>query len=204
MRLCWSQWMVIGSIFLIWPQGLSQTPPVNSPQTAHQCVVGILRSQNASPQSLAQGERCAAVILAAQQPASIGDAEWAEMQADAHKILGWASMRRGLLPAAESEFVKSLESRANDGEVSYWLGEVISKKKGRDWQNGGLFHYARAAAYAGPGALDSRQRAGVAAFVTKAYIQFHGSDEGLDQLLRLASEQPFPPMGYRIKSAKEP
>jgi tetratricopeptide (TPR) repeat protein len=59
-------------------------------------------------------------------------------------------------------------------------------------QGDAIFHYARAAAYAGPGCLDPKQRAGMKSFVDRAYKTFHGSMDGEDKLLEVAATQPLP------------
>jgi hypothetical protein len=89
--------------------------------------------------------------------------------------------------------------------LNVWLGGEILKQaqKGHpEKQADAIFHYARAAAYTGPGCLDPKDRAGMKTFVDKAYKAYHGSLEGEDKLLAVAATQPLPD-GYKIKNTVE-
>jgi hypothetical protein len=59
----------------------------------------------------------------------------------------------------------------------------------------GLFEYARAGQYAGPGALPEATRKQLLDYFNKAYKDFHGSPEGADQILNQAKTQALPPTG---------
>ncbi len=77
---------------------------------------------------------------------------------------------------------------------------AIAEKKPSD-QPLALFHFARAAAYDGPGSLPAADRKQVLTYLKdKAYIPYHGSDQGLDDLLALAKANPFPPADFKILS----
>jgi len=66
-----------------------------------------------------------------------------------------------------------------------------------------LFYYARAAAIDGPTADTAANRAKYTAFVNKNYKLYHGSDEGLNDVVALAKANPVAPADLKIKSTVE-
>ena len=86
--------------------------------------------------------------------------------------------------------------------LNVWAGKALldeARKGHPEKQADAIFHYARAAAYTGPGCLDPKDRAGMKSFVDRAYKTYHGSLEGEDKLLAAAANQPLPD-GYVIES----
>jgi len=164
--------------------------------------------QNPSPADLDAGEKAANGLLNAQKPASTKEEDWQKAKKDfdalAHKTLGWIAMMRKEPEKAEQEFVESLKINPNAGEVSYWLGGEILKQKKPERQSEALFHFARAAAYDGPGALTPAGRQQVQSYLEKAYNSYHGQDPtGLNELKTQAKSSAFPPPGFKIKTANE-
>jgi hypothetical protein len=88
--------------------------------------------------------------------------------------------------------------------VSYALAQAdlalaVANKKPED-QPVALYHFARAAAYDGPGSMPADARKQVLAYLSKAYSTYHGSADGQDQLLAQAKANPFPPADFKILS----
>lgn len=163
---------------------------------------------NASPDALDTAEKAANQVLAADKPAAMSDADWAKAKQDvealAHKTLGWVAMQRKNNEVAEQEFKKSLQIHQQAGEVAYWLGTVIVSQKKPEKQSEALFYFARAASYDGPGSLPPAGRQQIDTYFTKAFNSFHGQDDAeLQKLKELAKAQAFPPQDFKIKSATE-
>ncbi len=164
---------------------------------------------NTAPEALEAGEKAATSLLSnPEKPADLPDDAWAKAKVDAeskaHKTLGWVAMQHKQNDVAEKEFTASLKGDANNGEVSYWLGLVILAQKKPERQSEVLYHFARAAAYEGPGALAPEARKTIDAYFAKAYTTYHGKDEaGLAELKKLAATQAFPPEGFHIKNVNE-
>ncbi|MBM3774963.1 MAG: hypothetical protein FJW37_07330 [Acidobacteria bacterium] len=163
---------------------------------------------NSTPDFLGVAEKAASGLLGAEKPAATPQAEWdkgkRDMEGMAHKTLGWVAMQRKDNEKAEGAFRKSLEVNPNAGEVSYWLGTVILAQRKAERQPEALYHFARAAAYEGPGALTPQGRAQIDAYLTKAYTTYHGQDDaGLKALKQQAKGQPFPAADFKIKSSAE-
>lgn len=168
-----------------------------------------------SADTLDMGEKAATSLTAnldetfsaAKKPASTSDADWKkarnDMEALAHKTLGWTAMQRKDNAKAEDEFTKSLQLNSNAGEVSYWLGTVILAEKKPERQAAALYHFARAAAYEGQGALTPQGRQQIDQYLTKAYTTYHGNTAGLNELRAQAKGAVFPPADYKIKSTTD-
>lgn len=169
--------------------------------------------QNAA--ALDTGEKAAKGMLsnldttfsAAKKPAGTADDAWkkarTDMEAIAHKTLGWVAMTRKTNDVAEQEFQKSLQINPAAGEVSYWLGQVIAAQRKPERQAEALYHFARAAAYTGPGALNAPGRTQIDDYLSKAYKGFHGDLVGLPELKSQAAQAALPPAGFKLKSIKE-
>ena len=142
------------------------------------------------------------------KPASVSEADWKKRrvvaEANAYRTLGWVSMQRKEYEAAEKAFAKTLEVNPEQGVISYWLGTVIVAQKKPERQSEALFHFARAATYTGTDALSPQGRQQTEAYLSKAYMKYHGEDEaGLKELHELAKANVFPPAGFKIKTRDE-
>jgi tetratricopeptide (TPR) repeat protein len=141
------------------------------------------------------------------KPANVSEADWKKSrmatEAMAYRTLGWVAMQRKDFAAAEKAFTQTLQVNPEQGEVSYWLGQVILYQKKAERQVDALFHFARAATYTGAGALSPQGRQQVEAYLAKAYRTYHGDESGLKEIHDLAKTNVFPPQGFTIKSAAE-
>lgn len=144
-------------------------------------------------------------FAASKKPATTSEADWKrardDMEAAAHKTLGWVATQRKDAKAAEESYRKSLEFQPRSGEVSYWYYQIL--RTNPDRQSDALFHLARAATLTGAGALPEPSRKQIEDFFTKAYTKFRGSNEGLAELKEMAGKSALPPEGYKIKSGVE-
>ncbi len=159
-----------------------------------------------TPDNLDFGQKCAQGLLDAKKPAGMSDADWEKAEAQmsftstAHTTLGWVAMQKKDNDTAEKEFTASLAANPNASQVSYWRGTTILAEKNPDKQGAALYDFARAAAFDGPGSLNPGGRDQVKAYLAKAYATFHGSADGLDQLLATAKTSANPPAGFKVVS----
>jgi tetratricopeptide (TPR) repeat protein len=168
-----------------------------------------------SPGALDTGEKAAQGMLAnldttfakEKKPATTSDADWTkartDMEAIAHKTLGWVAIQRKQFDVAEQEFKKVLALSPTDSQVAYWLGQSIGGQKKVERTPEAIFFYARAAAYEGPGALPPDFRKQVDDYLSKAYKAYHGSPDGLAEIKTLAKTTATPPPDFKIRSVKE-
>jgi tetratricopeptide (TPR) repeat protein len=170
-----------------------------------------LYSQNQTADVLDQGEKAAQAILASLDtpPPGVAADAWAKLRPDlellANRNLGWIAMQRKSWDAAETQFQKTLSLSPNDAQVDYWMGTVIVQQKKVDKVPTAMFYFARAATYNTPPlALPADMQKTSLTYVQKLYKNYHGSDEGFNDLLALARSNATPPAGgVPIKNANE-
>ncbi len=132
----------------------------------------------------------------------MSDDEWAKAKnqivALAHVALGWAGAASKDSATAENEYKASLEANPDQGTVSAAYAKLlIDDKKFPE----GLFEYARAAQYTGPGpALPAATRTQLMDYFNKAYKDYHGSSDGADQLLAQSKTNALPSGPLNITS----
>ncbi len=168
-----------------------------------------LYAQNQSPDVLDQGEKASQAILAGidMPPPNVKAEDWAKLRPSieelAHVNLGFIAMQRKNWDGAETEFQKVLMMNPNNAQVDYWMGTVIASEKKLDKLPIAMFYFARAATYQGTGALTPDAQKTALTYVQRQYKNFHGSDEGFNDLLAAAKSSPTPPAGFTIKNANE-
>ena len=125
-----------------------------------------------------------------------------ELKVFAQKTLGYVALQHKDYGKAQAELAKTLDLDPGQGQVSFWLGSVLlaQNKTKPELQSLALYGFARAAAYEGPASLGTADRKQVQDYLSRTYIQYHGSSEGLDKLLASARTNPAPPAGFQIQS----
>lgn len=128
-----------------------------------------------------------------------------ELKVFAQKTLGYIDLEQKNFEEAGKELTEALRLDPNQGQVSFWLGTAIlaENKTKPELQPVALYHFARAAAYDGPGSLPAADRKQVQDYLTKVYGTYHGSNEGLSQLLTTAKNSAMPPANYKMLSKAE-
>jgi tetratricopeptide (TPR) repeat protein len=161
--------------------------------------------------ALATASKAAQGLLNASKPAATPDADWktakANFNAIAYKCLGWVATVKKNNAEAEDNFKKSLAENPNAGDVSYLLGQAVLARsiaeKKPEMQSIALYHFARAAAFDGQGAMTAQGRQQVDTYLTKVYKTLHGDDSGLADLKTQAKASVMPPADFHIKTAAE-
>ncbi len=139
----------------------------------------------------------------------LSDAQWTQTKG---AIQGYAEAT--ILPAIyaarkddkrEVEDLTKLIMRDNSlYTASYQLAlamqRIIKAEKKPENQPPMFWQFARAIAYTGPGALPAATKTSATKYLTDAYTLFHGSADGLSDLLAMAKTNPFPPANWTIKS----
>lgn len=128
-----------------------------------------------------------------------------ELKTFAQKTLGYVALENKDYAKAQTELTKALELDPNQGQVSFWLGTAVlaQNKANPGLQADALYDFARAAGYNGPGSLPEADRNKVLDYLNKVYTQYHGSSDGMDQLLASAKTTALPPAGFTIKSGAD-
>jgi tetratricopeptide (TPR) repeat protein len=143
-------------------------------------------------------------FAADKKPAGATDAQWAQSKKEvlmyAQNALGWIPMIRKEYEKAEVELIKSLQVEPNNAQVTYWLAGVIVAQKKVEKLPSALFHFARAAYYEGPGALNPEGRKQIVPYFEKQYINYHGDKEGIEKVIEAGKASALPPADWKIKS----
>lgn len=180
-------------------------------------VGGIYQLTPAAAADLDIAERAATTILAnldgiyakENRPGEMTDADAVRAKPDmlvfAQKTVGWIDWTRKDFARAEVELAKSIALDPKQGQVSYWLADSIleQNKMNPEKQPVALYYFARAAAYDGPGSLPASDRKNLTTYLNTAYVKYHGSDDGLPQLMAGAKTSAVAPTGFQIKSAAQ-
>jgi tetratricopeptide (TPR) repeat protein len=168
-----------------------------------------LYGQSQTPDVLDGGEKAAQAILSNidTPPPNVTAEQWAKLRPDLELMakvnLGFIAMQRKNWEVAEAGFEKVLQMNPNNAQVDYWMGTVIASEKKLDKLPAALFYFARAATYEGQGALPADVKKTALTYVQRQYKNYHGSDEGFNDLLAAAKANPTPPVGFTIKNANE-
>ena len=137
-----------------------------------------------------------------QKPKTLSDADFTKAKgqavAIAHNALAWEAASKKDNAATESEYKASLQANPDQGTVSAAYGKLLIE--GKNYPEG-LFQYARAAEYAGPGpAVAAATRPQLLDYFNKVYKEFHGSSDGADQILAQAKTNALPTAPLDISS----
>ena len=150
-----------------------------------------------------------AVFAPSNKPMDVKDADWLTykpaMKNAAQATLAWVYVQRKDHPKAETELTKYLHLDPTQASSSLPLGgELLAQHQDHpDKIPLGLYQFAHAAAYDGQNSLPEAARKQALDYLTKTYTTYHGSKDGLDKLLTLAKNSPFPPEGFRIESTHD-
>jgi hypothetical protein len=174
---------------------------------------------------LALGEKAARQLLEfaptyfvpANKPAGTTDEQWTAARADIEKRGKTALVAISLAPAnealkkndcatAEQLYTKALGEYPDNASISYNLGRALSCQaksnpdKSADFATRAIYEFVRAAVVDPTlgGSADAKK---ITDYANGVYTQYHGSNEGLDQLKQQAKASPLPPSGFTIESA---
>jgi hypothetical protein len=188
-----------------------KTDPKNFTAAYYETLIGPQLGGNTPPPTLVSQVQTAAhdlldgidtAFAPDKKKPGMSDADWTKAKnqivALAHRTLGWAAESTKDNATAENEYKASLEADPDQPAVSAAYGKLlIGDKKFPE----GLFEYARAAQYTGPGpALPPATRTQLLDYFNKSYKDFHGSSDGADQLLAQAKTNALPSGPLNITS----
>jgi hypothetical protein len=177
-----------------------------------------------TPDQLALGQKAAHQLLdfapsyfiATNKPAGTSDGDWAKARTDIEKQAKTALVAMTLVPAvqalnkndcatADALFTKALGEYPDNASVSYNLGRALSCEaranpdKSTEFATRAIYEFVRAAVV-DPTLGGTAQAAQITAYANNVYTQYHGSEEGLEQLRQQAKASPLPPPGFAIES----
>jgi hypothetical protein len=145
------------------------------------------------------------------KPAPTTPEQWAatrklsEMQV--HLVMAYIAQFQKNDTAAEAELKKVLTVDPTQASASYQLGSIIlhemATTKDVSRYPEAIYELARSVAVTGANALTAQLKTSANTSLQKNYSNYHGSTDGLDDLIKLASASPLPPSGFHIESVVE-
>jgi hypothetical protein len=124
-----------------------------------------------------------------------------------HLFLAYIAQAQKNDASAEAELKKVLEVDPTQASASYQLGSTIihemAVSKDLSRYSEALYDLARSLSVAGTTALPAPTKASADAALKKNYGNYHGSTDGLDDLMKQASASALPPAGFHIQSVVE-
>jgi len=170
-----------------------------------------------TPADLDNASRIAMYILdnadtafaAANRPQTITEAQWPAvkpaMKAAAQNVYLYTVTARKDPTREETDLTAYLKKDPTQAAASYSLaGAILAQNQQHpEKQPLALYHFARAASYTGPGALPVAAQKQALDYITKTYVAYHGSNQGLQELLAMAKTNAFPPEGFTIMSKNQ-
>jgi hypothetical protein len=194
-------------------------------------ALNVQKTPNPNGDQLATGQKAARQLLdftptyftAANKPAATTDAQWTEARNQLDTVAKGALAYIAMVPgnaamapnpkdpnncaAAETAYTKALQDFPDSAQIALALaGALRCQQAGKPEKvSHAIYEYARAAALdpAKGGIADPKTRQDIDKYVRTVYTNFHGSDEGLDQLKQLAVQSPLPPADFKLKTSSE-
>ncbi len=124
-----------------------------------------------------------------------------------HTVLAWIAQTESDYDTAEVELKKSLAIDPGQAGSSYQLGKTILQEMATNNEvtrySEAIYVFARALTVTGPAALPPELKALAESALKENYGSYHGSTDGLDDLMKLAGASALPPAGFHIMSASE-
>jgi hypothetical protein len=186
-----------------------------------QAQLAILNAayQKTDPAVLASGQKAGQDLESnfkeyfddANKPATVTPEAWAKArtatESQVHLIMAYIAGVQKNDQGAEDELKKLLQVDPNQAIASYQLGLTIlhemSISKDLTRYSDALYNLARSVQVTGPTALTPQAKAQADASLKKQYTNYHGSTEGLDQLIQQTASAALPPAGFHLKSIND-
>ncbi|HVW10715.1 MAG TPA: hypothetical protein VHC90_19140 [Bryobacteraceae bacterium] len=145
------------------------------------------------------------------KPPNVTADAWAKArtgtESQVHLIMAYIAGAQKNDQGAEDELKKLLQVDPNQAIASYQLGVTIlhemSVSKDLSRYSEALYDLARSLEVTGPTALQPAVKTQADASLKKQYSNYHGSAEGLDQLIQQTASAALPPADFHLKSIND-
>ena len=187
-----------------------------------QALIGIMGAAygKTDPAALAAGQKAGQQLESgfkdyfddSVKPANVTAEQWAgarkSTETQVHMVLAYIAGAQKNDAGAEGELTKLLTVDPNQAIASYQLGSTIlhemAVSKDLSRYSEALYDLARSLEVTGPTALvdtpQAKTRTNADAALKKNYGNYHGSTDGLDDLMKQASASALPPTGFHLPS----
>ena len=142
------------------------------------------------------------------KPPALSAPDWAKARTTSkmqiHTVLGYIALTKKDFETADKEYHKVLEVDPTQATASYQLGLVIinemAKTKDLGRYSEALYNMARSLSVTGPTALPAPNKTQAEAQLKKYYSGYHGSTDGLPELIKQTEASALPPSDFHIMS----
>jgi tetratricopeptide (TPR) repeat protein len=145
------------------------------------------------------------VLQKAQKPANLSDEQFntsnKARRAVFNGLIGFVALQRKDYPAAVTSLKPAVEDNPTDPYLFYRLGVAYISSEPRDYDNG-IWNLARSSALAK--ASNNPAQADIDKYLKQVYINYHGNDEGLADIVAQAASSPTPPQGFKVAQMEAP
>lgn len=161
---------------------------------------------NPSPDVQSEVSDAAKVMLdnMPQKPANLSDEQWttakAQLTSIAYNAQVWVASTKKDPAAVEDAYKQWLQADPGNAAASASYAKTLYEDKKIPQA---LYEYARAASVEGPTALPDAGKQQALNFFKTEYKNYHGNDDGEDQILQQAKTSPLPPDNLNIVSAND-
>ena len=182
-------------------------------------VWAISRLSLPTANELTTGAKAAHHLMDYDKPLPGVDAsKWAEARKDMQSKAAAALLYIAIVPGiqamakqpsdcarAEAVYTEALSEYPDKSSLSYELGRALNceAKTVPEKQHAAIYEFLRAATIDPTLGDERNDKKKIQAFADNAYIRFHGSDDGLEQLRQQVRQSPLPPSDFRIPTAGE-
>ncbi len=115
--------------------------------------------------------------------------------------LGFAALQKKDYAAAITSFKAAMDDNPNDMYTTYRLGVAYLSSATPDYSNA-FWYLARAVSLGKTN--KAPDEAGIEKYLTDAYANYHGNDDGLQALIAQAGAAPNPPAGFAVAPLQKP
>lgn len=137
--------------------------------------------------------------------------EWAKERTASefriHTVLAYIAQTGKDDATAEAELKKALAIDPEEAPTSYQLGATIIREMATGNQltrySEAIYDFARSLTVTGPNALSPEMKAAAENALKESYGNYHGSADGLDELMKLVGVSALPPPDFHIASVVE-
>ncbi len=118
-----------------------------------------------------------------------------------NNAVGFVQLQQKDYPAAITSFKAALQDNPSDVYTNYRLGLAYLYSSPPDY-NDGIWYISRADALAK--ASSNQAEGDIQKFLKRAYVNYHGTDEGLENIISQSATSVNPPEGFTVEPLKPP
>jgi tetratricopeptide (TPR) repeat protein len=115
--------------------------------------------------------------------------------------IGFVALQRKDYPAAITAFKAAIEDNPSDFYTFYRMGLAYLYSSPPDYDHA-VWYLSRAVALAKT--ANSPAGAEIDKFLRRAYVNYHGTDQGLQDIINQAASSPNPPSGFKVSPMETP